>query len=384
MSAELSRPAPAADSACGRCLRRSWLLAQLSGPLDYCARDRGRLLELLALADEDLLDAVAGRRRAELRARYESFTHSPPLPSDGQVTTICRHAAAYPNALSGAGAPHMLELASSASRFAELTARPLVAIIGSAAASDYGMEVARSLARGLSASDVSVVAVLGGGIAAATHTGALEVGASIAVLGGGLGVSCTARHRRIYQRVRQVGCAVSELPYRASGRRWGSLAAERIVVELAGLTVLVEAEHTPAQLTGARFAQTLGRPLAVVPGRLTSPLSDGPHALLLEGASLLRGPEDALELLHRHGLCEQPRSAAAGPQASEQARGLSPDLRTILERVGSGCDTPDKLTRAGIEPAQALLGLSELELTGLLRRGDGGRYLPSHSFSTDR
>jgi len=38
--------------ACVSCLRRSWLLGELSGPLDYCARDRQRLMELLELADD--------------------------------------------------------------------------------------------------------------------------------------------------------------------------------------------------------------------------------------------------------------------------------------------------------------------------------------------
>jgi hypothetical protein len=51
--------------------------------------------------------------------------------------------------------------------------------------------------------------------------------------------------------------------------------------------------------------------------------------------------------------------------------------------VGSGHDTPDKLTRAGIDPADTLLGLSELELWGLLGRGDGGRYLLRHPSSAD-
>jgi DNA processing protein len=383
MSAERPNPVPA-SSACGRCLRRSWLLSELSGPLDYCARDRERLLELLALDDEELLDAVAGRRRAELRSRYERFESFPKLSSDGETESICRHSADYPHALSGACAPHMLELSTGASRFARLLERPVVAILGSTGASDYGMEMARSIARGLAASEVNVVAARCDGIALAAHAGALEAGASIAVVGGGLGVSYPARHRPLYERVKRAGCAVSELPDRASGRRWGGLAAERIVVELADLTVLVEAEQTAAQLTGARLAEALGRPLAAIPGRLTSPLSRGPHALLMQGASLIRGPEDALELLYRNGLGGQPRSAETNTPAIEQTRGLSVELQNIMERVGSGYDTPDKLTRAGIDPADALLGLSELELCGLLGRGDGGRYVLRRSLSLDR
>ena len=55
---------------------------------------------------------------------------------------------------------------------------------------------------------------------------------------------------------------------------------------------------------------------------------------------------------------------------------MRPGLREVLERVGAGYDTPDKLTRAGVRASAVLPALSELELEGLLVRGDGGRYLP--------
>ena len=62
------------------------------------------------------------------------------------------------------------------------------------------------------------------------------------------------RRAALYERVVRAGCAVSELPGDCSGRRWGQLASERIVVELAELCVLVEAEDSPAQL----MRRTLG------------------------------------------------------------------------------------------------------------------------------
>jgi DNA processing protein len=374
-----------ARGACMSCLRRSWLLGELSGPLDYCARDRQRLLELLALADGDLLHALAGRRGAELRARYARFEAEPrdePLPD---VESVCRHAREYPALLDGVGAPQMLEASASAGRLGELTACPVVAIIGSTRASDYGMGMARTLARGLAASGVTVAAGFGDGIAVAAHAGVLDapVGASIAVLGGGLSVSCPARRRALYRRVTRSGCVVSELPSRVSGRRWGGIAAERIVVGLASLTVLVEGEQTDGALFGTRVAQALARPLAAMPGRVTSPLSRGPHHLLRKGACLVRGPEDVLELLYPLDTPEGGDSAAPDGRASDPPLALRSELRAILERVGSGCDTPDKLTRAGIEASDALLGLSELEVSGLLARGDGGRYVLRHPFRSD-
>jgi hypothetical protein len=43
--------------------------------------------------------------------------------------------------------------------------------------------------------------------------------------------------------------------------------------------------------------------------------------------------------------------------------------------VGEGRDRPDKLADIGGDVGEVLLALSELELMGLLTRGDGGRYL---------
>lgn len=361
--------------ACAGCLRRSWLLSSLSGPMEYCARDRARLLELLALPDRKLLEAVAGRRAAELRARYERF-RTDELPHDPQLQSICRHCRGYPRALDGPAAPPMLHVAGGTARLAKLTAAPVVTILGSRAASDYGVQMARSLARGLTASGVTVAASLTDGIAVAAHAGALDAGGgSVAVMGAGLGVSCSPRRRTLHERVTREGCAVSELPHDCAGRRWGLLASERILAALPSVAVVVEADTSPGELFAARNAQALGRTVAAVPGRVTSPLSRGTNALLMAGASLVRGPHDVLDLLYAAG-APQPREQVSAPVGATPQNDLRPGLRVILERVGAGCDTPDELARAGVELSAALLALSELELTGLLVRGDGGRYLP--------
>jgi len=363
--------------ACGLCLRRSWLLSALGGPLDYCARDRSRLLELLALSDERLLAAVAGRRKAELEAAYARFDAAE-LERDAREQTICRHRRDYPHALHGRSSPHMLTVRGSAGRLAKLAAAPAVAILGSAAPSDYGRETARSLARGLAASGVTVVAALSDGIAAAAQVGALEAGAaSVAVLSGGLDVSCPPRRRPLYERIGRDGCLVSELPPDCAGRRWGQRASERIIVELAPISVIVEAEQTPRGMAAAMTARELGRRVAAIPGRVTSPLSHGTNALLMDGASLVRGPRDVLELLFELSDA-RPKGRPCGALAAGAVRPvrLRPTLARVLDRVGAGYDTPDKLTRAGVDARQVLPALTELELTGLLSRGDGGRYLP--------
>ena len=56
--------APTSQGACPECLRHSWLLAQLSPRLGYHARDHSRLLALLALDDEELIQAIGGQSPA--------------------------------------------------------------------------------------------------------------------------------------------------------------------------------------------------------------------------------------------------------------------------------------------------------------------------------
>jgi DNA processing protein len=234
------------------------------------------------------------------------------------------------------------------------------------------MEMAGSLGRGLAVAGVTVTSSLADGIAVAAQAGALEAdGRTVAVMGGGLDVSCPARRRPLYERVRRGGCAVSELPWDCAGRHWGPLAGERIVAGLATLTIVVEAEETPRDLAAARMANARGRSVAALPGRVTSPLSAGTHALLMEGAHLLRGAQDALELLYSLGA----NRCVAKTASASHAR-LEPRLRATLERVGAGSDTPDKLMGEGADADAVLLALSELELMGLLARGDGGRYVP--------
>ncbi len=324
-------------------------------------------MELLALPDDELVRAVGGRRRSELETRRARF-HSGAVRSVPGVAAVCRHDRRYPRGLCDASAPHMLHLAGAVDRLSELADGPSVAIVGTDRPSDYGLQMAGSLARGLGASGVTVVGLLGDGVASAAHAGALEVRApSLAVLGGGVDVAFPARRRSLYEQVRAAGCAVAELPCGLTARRWALRAAERIVAGLARLTVVVEADDCARDLAAARIACALGRPVAAIPGRVTSPLSRGAHALLVEGASLVRGAQDVLELLC---LDDAPRAR------SHAGANLPPRLRLALERVGAGLDTPDALATAGQGGRNTLLALAELELMGLLARGDGGRYVP--------
>jgi DNA processing protein len=379
MSNDADEPAPdqawTRSSACDDCRRRSWLLGELSPILDLNCRADGRLFELLAVEDGELVQALGGRRRGELQRGYASFRADRP-PCVREVAGLCMHDGRYPRELRTTGVCPMLHVEGGLGRLHELTCRPVVAIVGTTRASDYGRAAASDLARGLAASGVTVAGPLSGGIAAAGLAGALDGGGgALAIAGSGLDTLAATRRRALRSQAAHGGCAVSALARGVDGRRWGVAAAERMLAALAVVTLVVEAHERPRELTAARIAQSLGRTVAAVPGRVTSPAASGCHALLRDGARLVRDAADVLELLYEAGSEAPARPAMRVASSDGPLAKLEPRLRVVLERVGAGEDTPGKLAGEQDDAAEVLRALSELELLGLLSRGDGGRYL---------
>ena len=105
------------------------------------------------------------------------------------------------------------------------------------------------------------------------------------------------------------------------------------------------------------------------PGRVSSPASSGSHLLLREGARLVRDATDVLDLLYDAD--EGGTRHTATPTLPE----LAPSLRAVRDRVARGIDTPGELTAGAGQPGAVLAALGELELLGVVRRGDGGRYV---------
>ncbi len=353
--------------ACEKCLRRGWLLARLSPLLDRCAPDRERLFALLELEDEELIEAVAGSRRASTHADYAALEVSRCSREHGLETT-CRHGGEHPRPLLTAGTPGLLYVAGSRARLRELTDAPVVALLGCERASDYGLEMAGAIARELSACAVTVVSCARKGIGAAAQAGALEAGSCcVALFGDALALAARGPERALLTRVAKSGCAVSELPEETPGRMWGRAACDRLAVELAQLVILVEGEATVGELAGAQRALANGTQVGAVPGHANSALSGAPHALLREGAGLICGAQDALELLF---------PVDAGTPAPVAGIALEPTLLEVLEAVGAGRDNAEKLSRQLERPLpEILLELTRLELMGLLARGRGGRYV---------
>jgi DNA processing protein len=222
-----------------------------------------------------------------------------------------------------------------------------------------------------------VASALGEGIASAAHAGALEGGGrTLTVMASGVEQCSPVWCGGLYRHILEKGCAISELVDRSGQRprRWWGAGASRTLALISQLVIVVEAEEHPWELACARVAQTHGTPIAAVPGRVSSPASVGSNTLLVEGARLVRGPQDALDALYGVGVREVPSQPSV---VTDKAAKLDPRLTEVLEMVGNGHNTPARLASCGHDPGDIALALVELELQGRLVRGDGGRYLPS-------
>lgn len=365
-------PGIAVELPCDACLRRSWLVARLSAHIELAWSARRGSSSLLALSDAELIAALAGARRDAVVAEHERFAPAAARRrcAASAVVPLCRCDPRYPSALHELpDAPAVLYVRGALDRFERAVAAGRVAIVGARRATPYGLEQARALGRGIAAAGLTVVSGMALGVDAAAHVGALEAGGmTLAVLACGPETPYPASKRRLHARIAATGAVVAELPPSTPPRRWCFPARNRIIAALGQATVVVEAGERSGSLITAGQAADLGREIAAVPGLVTAPLAAGTNALLADGARLVRGARDVLELLFEAG-------GVPLPPADDRAAGLEPDLSALLGRVGGGCDTVTALATGGADVDAILAGLAQLELRGLVRRGPGGRYV---------
>jgi DNA processing protein len=186
------------------------------------------------------------------------------------------------------------------------------------------------------------------------------------VLAGGADSPSPRANRSLYERLRESGTVVAELPPGTEPRRWTFPARNRIMAALAQLTVVVEGAERSGSLITARFAQDLGREVGAVPGRVTSRIAAGSNTLLFDGAHIIRGPEDVLDMLFGAG-CRPSSPAPADP-----AEALDPAHRRVLDAIEGGHE-PEHGSD-GLSAAQVRAALGRLEVLGLVRRDGLGAY----------
>lgn len=178
----------------------------------------------------------------------------------------------------------------------ELLKLPMIAIVGSRAATQSGLENAALFAQGLAKAGLLVISGLARGIDGAAHRAVLET-ATLAVCGTGVDVVYPSEHRGLADQILQKGLLVSELPPGTGPKAFHFPRRNRLIAALALGVVVIEAANQSGSLITARLAMEMGREVFALPGPINKPLSRGCHHLIQQGAKLVCCPNDVLEEL---------------------------------------------------------------------------------------
>ncbi len=236
---------------------------------------------------------------------------------------------------------------------AVLNHTPIVCIVGTRAASPYGIRLAHEIGFTLARVGITVVSGLAVGIDTAAHRGAIDAiqklsympdsgrdggrddhlsgfdgngffthdslvdvhdslvdevivedisenscGGVVAVLAGGPDISYPAQNQDLFREILSYGVSISELPPGMPAARWRFVARNRIMAAMSSLVVVVESHAEGGALHTVHQAEIRGIPVAAVPGSVTSSASEGCNALIKAGrAHMVTGADDIISLL---------------------------------------------------------------------------------------
>ncbi len=255
--------------------------------------------------------------------------------------------------------------------------REIVALVGARNASALGRKFAATLARDLSGAGLVVASGLARGIDTAAHEGALP-GGTCAVVAGGVDNIYPPENAPLYERIRNEGCVVSEMPLGQSPQARHFPRRNRIISGLSRGVVIVEAAEGSGSLITANYALEQGREIFAVPGSPLDPRAKGTNRLIREGATLVETAEDILTALRPilgRDFAEPEGAQPRGPSDFSLSDAEANRLRACLEEaLGPAPVEVDELVRSCNASVSAVLSvLLEMELAGRVARHSGNR-----------
>ena len=241
---------------------------------------------------------------------------------------------------------------------------PVVAIVGTRKPTSYGREVTQRLAYGLAKQGVIIVSGLALGVDGIAHRAALEAGGrTVGVVIDELPDISPRSHTRLAHTIAEQGGAIMSEWSKGDGApmaKWAFLRRNRLVSGLADVVIITEAAARSGTLNTAAHALNQGRDVLVVPGNITSPLSEGCNALLRQGAIPITHINDVLDIV--------------APQLRKQPAqqtlpiGSTPAETAIIRLIATGIRKGEELQQqTNLTAADFATALTILEINGVIQ-----------------
>lgn len=267
-----------------------------------------------------------------------------------------------------------------------------VALVGTRKATAYGIRTARKLGCELAARGITVVSGMALGIDTAAHLGALEAGGrTMAVLGCGVDIVYPRDNAELMHQITESGCVVSQFPMGVKPSPGHFPYRNRIISGITLGTVVVQAPIRSGALITAHRALEQGREVFAIPGEIGNKTSEGPHALIREGAKLVETVEDillelnvpteiAVQVLPPAPAPSESVSVTSAPSVAQVPDKPEPETASVQERdvlsvlASEGSFVDEIAAACRISVSQALSSLTMLELKGLVKQFSGKRF----------
>jgi DNA processing protein len=261
-----------------------------------------------------------------------------------------------------------------------------ISIVGSRRCSLYGQEQSTRFAHFLASAGFTICSGMARGIDTLAHQGALAAaGRTIAVQGCGLANIFPPENKKLFELIAESGACISELLLRYEPLAENFPPRNRIIAGLSLGTIVIEAGLNSGALITAKAALDYNREVMAVPGKIDSPLSQGTHKLLKEGARLIESVGDVMEALGCIGDQLEPHASRAAADAAAQAEAplfdakllkLSADEQTIHNCLDKEPKHVEQIIAdAELTPGSVNAGLISLRLKGLIKQLPGSMFV---------
>ena len=262
-----------------------------------------------------------------------------------------------------------------------------LAIVGSRRCSMYGREQGAKFSHLLADAGFTIYSGMAMGIDTVVHQGALAAkGRTVAVQGCGLANVFPSENKELFHRICESGCCVSELALRCEPLAANFPPRNRIIAGMSLGTLVVEAANRSGALITARMAMENNRHVMAVPGKIDSPMSEGPNKLIKEGAALIESVEDILEVMGVIGQRLKQHVADSVINSEKKLNNsrltsklnLNDNESAIFAILGKNPSHIEQIIAdTGLKAGQINAGLISLRLKGLIKQQAGNFYARS-------
>lgn len=245
----------------------------------------------------------------------------------------------------------------------------MIAIVGTRRASSYGLKEAHRFAKELSSNGIIIVSGGARGIDREAHLGALKAtGKTIAVLGTGLDVIYPKEHRKLYDKIQEMGALVSEFPPNTPPYPGNFPKRNRIISGLSGAVLIIEAPIKSGAIITAKWALEQGKEIFALPGKATDETFRGNHFLIRSGARLVQTPGELMEDL---GIELKVRH-----EVKTTGEDLDEKEKNILSFFGDEPIHLDQIiAKTSLDISVVMSSLVLLEMKGKIKSLPGGNYV---------